>query len=62
MDAKTGEAERVVGVVLPASVHAELRREALRRVEDGESRRVSVSALVREALDGAPWRRLSARR
>lgn len=61
MSDKTSEAERVVGVVLPAKVHAELRREALRRVEAGEAARVSVSAVVREALDGAPWR-LAARR
>ncbi len=58
MHERTGKVERVVGVVLPARMHAELRREALRRVEAGESSRVSVSALVRECLDLAPWRHI----
>jgi hypothetical protein len=33
----------------------ELRREALRRVEAGEARRLDVSAVLRDALDA--WRR-----
>ena len=55
---KTGNAEpgRLLCLV-DAGDLAALRREALSRVERGEARRVSVSALVREALAAAPWRR-----
>lgn len=48
-------------VLLSEAERAELRREAFRRVECGEVGRVSVSALVREALSLAPWRSIRAK-
>ncbi len=47
-----------VTVLLPAEERAALRREALRRMEAGQARRIDSSAIIREAL--AAWRRQAA--